>query len=347
MTTLVQNPNICSSDQLEKFQAFNKLIGNTPMLELQYHYNGKPGRIYVKCEYYNLSGSIKDRMALHILQQAYEDGQINKGAPIVEATYGNTGLAFAALGRAFGHPVQIIMPDRYTREWAEHMQSMGAEVKVISQKEGGLLRGIQLAGEMAVRNPNIFLPRQFMNRLNCEAHERTTGPEIWNQLQRFGKVPDAFVAGVGTGGTIMGVGAYLRRNNPNIRLHPLEPFNSPTLSTGYKAGLHRIQGIADGFVPPILQLDKLDEVVQVRGRDAIRMGQKLAKQLGLGVGFSSGANIIGAIQLQQEMGPDSTVVTVLPDSNKKYLNTDLLWEQPFRKEYTTSKVEFLDYFPLC
>ncbi len=344
---LEQNTKITSGNRHVLLRNFRYLIGNTPMLELHYRYRGQPGRIYVKCEYYNLSGSIKDRMALHILQQAYEQELIQPGDTIVEATSGNTGIAFAALGRALGHPVRILMPNWLTRERAELMQSMGAEVSLVSREEGGFIRSIQLAGEMAVEDPHVFLPRQFENRLNCEAHEQTTGPEIWEQLQLLGKTPDAFVAGVGTGGTIMGVGTYLRSQNPQVRLHPLEPAQSPTLSTGCKVGMHRIQGISDDFIPPILQLHKLDTIVQAHDSDAIRMAQKLAHQLGLGVGFSSGANVIGAIHLQQELGRESTVVTVLPDCNKKYLSSDLLWVQPLKKEFVSPYVEFERYRPVA
>jgi cysteine synthase A len=175
-----------------------------------------------------------------------------------------------------------------------------------------------------------------------EVQGKTTGPEIYHQLRGIGKTPDAFVAGVGTGGTIMGVGAYLRSQHPGIRLHPLEPYQSPTLSTGFKVGMHRIQGISDDFMPLILQLGTLDSIVQADDSDAIRMTQKL----GLGVGFTSGANVIGAIQLQQELGPDATVVTVLPDSNKKYLSSDLLWVQPLREEYVSPYVDFTGYHPI-
>lgn len=332
--------------QAAKLQRLDYLIGNTPMLQLRYCYKGQPGRIYVKCEYYNLSGSIKDRMALYILKQAYKRGQISPGDTIVEATSGNSGIAFAAVGRALGHPVRIIMPDWLTRERFGLIRSMGAEVKLVSRKEGGFIRSIQLAGEMALQDARVFLPRQFENKENVQAHEHSTGPEIWHQLRRLGRQPDAFVAGVGTGGTVMGVGNYLRRHNPHIRIHPLEPAESPTLSSGCKVGSHRIQGISDEFVPPIVRLDELHPVVQAHDSDAILMAQKMAAQLGLGVGFSSGANVIGAIRLQQELGPEATVVTVLPDSNKKYLSTDLLWEHPIKDGFTTPEVDFIDFVPL-
>jgi len=176
-----------------------------------------------------------------------------------------------------------------------------------------------------------------------QAHEKTTGPEIWWQLHTNGLAPDAFVAGVGTGGTIMGVGRFLRRQSPSVRLHPLEPAESPTLSTGQKLGRHRIQGISDEFIPPIIDLQELDPVVSVHDGDAILMAQKLASQLGLGVGISSGANLVGALKIQNELGADAVVATVLPDSNKKYLSTDLLHEEPVEDNYLTPDVELTGF----
>src|SRR5690606_34646380 len=193
---------------------------------------------------------------------------------IVEATSGNTGIAFSAIGRALGHPVKIIMPNWLSRERIDIIKSMGAEIVLVSKEEGGFLGSIKMSEEMAERG-GVFLPRQFENRYNCEAHERTTGREIWEQLKSKGLQPDAFVAGVGTGGTVMGVGSYLRSVHPQVRIHPLEPAESPTLSTGYKVGSHRIQGISDEFIPAIVQLDQLDKVVRANDGDAILMAQKL------------------------------------------------------------------------
>jgi cysteine synthase A len=319
------------------------MVGNTPLLEISYRYNGECRKLYVKCEHYNLTGSIKDRMALYILQKAYGQKRIKRGDVIVEATSGNTGIAFSAIGKALGHDVKIIMPNWLSRERIDIIRSLGAEVILIGKEEGGFLGSIKLSEQMARQDENIFLPRQFENLYNCEAHEKTTGREIWMQLQSVDKTPDAFVAGVGTGGTIMGVGNYLKKRNPNIKVHPLEPMESPTLSTGYKVGSHRIQGISDEFIPAIVKLDQLDHVIKASDGDSIIMAQKLSKQLGLAVGISSGANIIGAIQLQNELGSESVVVTVFSDSNKKYLSTDLMKEEPVKHGYYSSDVEFLDY----
>ncbi len=197
--------------------------------------------------------------------------------------------------------------------------------------------------ELAEQKPHIFLPAQFANEANVEAHEKTTGPEIWWQLYFHSIRPDAFVAGVGTGGTIMGVGRFLRQRNPSIKVHPLQPAESPTLSTGHKAGYHRIQGISDEFIPSILELESLDSVVSVHDGDAILMAQKLAAGLGLGVGISSGANFIGALVIQNELGDDTVVTTVFPDDNKKYLSTDLLRDEKTQPDYLSPQVELLSY----
>jgi len=294
-----------------------QMIGNTPMIALWYRFNNGPEQhLFIKCEQYNLTGSIKDRMALYILQKAYEEGNIHAGDYIVEATSGNTGIAFAAIGRALGHKVKIIMPDWMSNERKQLLEAYGAELKLVSRAEGGFVGSIRLAENLA-GTEGVFLPRQFENLYNAEAHERTTGREIGHQLLLLKKKPDAFIAGVGTGGTVMGVGKYLKMLYPRIRIHPLEPAESPTLSTGYKNGNHRIQGISDEFIPEIIDLKSLDNVIKVSDGDAILMAQKLSNKMGLGVGISSGANLLGAIQVQQEIGLDSVVVTVFPDDNKK------------------------------
>jgi len=346
ITTDQTSASLCLHDDLaNKFQHLWHLVGNTPMLQLHYTYKGKPGSIYVKCEHYNLTGSIKDRMALYIMYQAYNHCQIRPSDVIIEATSGNTGIAFSAIGKALGHTVKIIMPNWLSKERTDIIRSMGAEVLLISKEEGGFLGSIKMSEEMAAEG-NVFLPRQFENEYNAEAHERTTMREIWLQLQEEGKKPDAFVAGVGTGGTIMGARDYFRRQDPAIRVHPLEPAESPTLTTGYKVGTHRIQGISDEFIPAIVKLDQLDPVIQANDGDSIIMAQKLSRQLGLAVGISSGANVIGAIKLKEEMGEDAVVVTLLCDSNKKYLSTDLMREEPIQDGYYSTETDFQSYDPI-
>jgi cysteine synthase len=322
------------------------LVGNTPMLCIHYRHQGQTRSIYAKCEHYNLTGSIKDRMALYILQRAYADKKIKPGERILEVSSGNTGISFAAIGRAIGHPVTIIMPDWLSRERIDIIKSLGAEIILISKKQGGFLGGIEMSLDMAANDPNIFLPRQFENKYNVDAHAHTTGPEIWQQLQHVGLTPSAFVAGVGTGGTVMGMNNYFKKQNPLIKVHPLEPAESPTLSTGHKVGSHRIQGISDEFIPAIVKLEELSEIIQVSDGDSILMAQKMAAELGLAVGISSGANIIGAIKAREKLGPEAIVVTVLSDSNKKYLSTDLMQDEPVKAEYRAPGIELLDYTPL-
>jgi cysteine synthase A len=324
-------------------RALRHLVGNTPMLEICYRYKGEVRKLYAKCEYYNLTGSIKDRMALYILQKAYEYEHIKPNDIIVEATSGNTGISLSAIGRALGHDVKIIMPDWLSQERMGIIKSLGAEVVLISKEQGGFKGCIRMCEQMAAMDNRIFLPRQFENNYNAEAHERTTAKEIWMQLQSVNRRPDAFIAGVGTGGTVMGVGRYLKKRNPRIMVHPLEPAESPTLSTGYKCGSHRIQGISDEFIPPILKLNQLNRTIQASDGDAILMAQKLAKQLGLAVGISSGANFLGAIQVQDRMKNDAVVVTVFCDSNKKYLSTDLVKEEPIKEHYYSNNIELLEY----
>lgn len=319
------------------------LVGNTPLLAIDFTYKGRKRVLYAKAENLNMTGSIKDRMALHIVKKAYAKGELKPGALIIEATSGNTGIAIAGVGRALGHPVTIFMPDWMSNERINLILSLGAKIHLVSKEEGGFLGSIEMAEELAKKTEDAFLPRQFSNADNIDAHAQTTGPEIWWQLRFHSLWPDAFVAGVGTGGTIMGAGYFLKQRRPPVTLHPLEPANSPTLSTGHKVGKHRIQGISDEFIPPIVDLEYLDEVVAVDDGDAIVMAQKLAGELGLGVGISSGANFIGALKLSNQMGEDAVVVTVLPDDNKKYLSTDLLKEEPVREDFLSKDVKLLGF----
>ena len=320
-----------------------RIIGNSPLLLINFRYRGEPRIIYAKIEQFNITGSIKDRMALYILQRAYETGQIKPGDTIVEATSGNTGIAMAAIGKALGHNVKIIMPDWMSKERVDIIRSLGASIIHVSKEQGGFLGSIRMTEEIADSEPNIFLPRQFANHANAEAHAATTGPELWWQLDSHDIVPDAFVAGVGTGGTVMGVGKYLKTMNPYVKIHPLEPSESPILTTSCKVGNHRIQGISDEFIPDLIKLDQLDYIITVNDGDAILMAQQLAAKLGLAVGISSGANFIGALKVQNEMGSNANIVTVFPDSNKKYLSTALMCEEPVKDGYLTPDVELIEF----
>ncbi len=335
---LIDDP--CLSSKISELW---RIVGNSPMLAITCKYKGEKRVIYAKSEQFNITGSIKDRMALYILQKAYETGSIKAGDTIVEATSGNTGISFSAIGKALGHKVRIVMPDWMSKERVDIIRSLGAEIIPVSKEEGGFLGSIRLTEQIAANEPNIFLPRQFANEGNAAAHQNTTGKEIWWQLSDNGIIPDAFVAGVGTGGTVMGVGAYLRTMKPDIKIYPLEPAESPTLSTGYRVGTHRIQGISDEFIPALVKLDQLDEVVTVYDGDSIIMAQKLASCLGLAVGISSGANFIGALKIQNRLGSNAVVATTFSDSNKKYLSTDLMRVEPTKDYYLSNDIELLEY----
>ena len=330
----------------DRLWTLRRLVGNTPLLVIACRYRGRLRTVYAKCEQFNLTGSIKDRMALHILERAYRDDRLSPGDTIVEATSGNTGIAFAAIGRALGHPVTIFMPDWMSRERRDLITSFGASIVSVSAEEGGFLGSVRRAEEMAAEDPHVFLPAQFSNHANPDAHETSTGREILEQLALAGRVPDAFVAGVGTGGTVMGVGRCLRARNAAVRVHPVEPAESPTLSTGRKNGRHRIQGISDEFIPAVVKLDELDAIVPAHDGDAIVMAQMLARDLGLGVGISSGANLVAALAIQDDMPDDAVVVTVFPDSNKKYLSTGLLRDEPIRPGYISRETELIGFSAL-
>lgn len=325
----------------EKFDHIAPLIGNTPLLEIRFRYRGSCRRIFAKAEYYNLTGNIKDRVALHILRDAYEKGEIKPDDRIAEATSGNTGIAFSALGKYLGHEVTIFMPDWMSSERINLMKSFGAKVRLVSKEEGGFLGSIRLSEELAAGG-GVFLPRQFSNPENVRAHYLYTAPEIIDQLDALGLKPEGTVAGVGTGGTIMGLAEKFREINPACRAYPLEPLNSPTLSTGYKVGAHRIQGISDEFVPEIVKLDQLDEVVSVDDGDAIVMARMLSEKLGIGVGISSGANFIGCILKQQQLGEDSVFVTTFADDNKKYLSTDYSDDPVIEPNYVSAETQLID-----
>jgi cysteine synthase len=330
-------------DQINKIEQIKSLVGNTPLIEIRFRYKGEERKIYAKSENLNMTGSIKDRMAYTILRKSYETGDLKPGAIIIEATSGNTGISFSAIGKALGHQVVIFMPNWLSAERINLIQSLGAKINLVTKEEGGFLGSIAMAEKLAAETGNSFLPRQFSNEYNILAHFETTGPELWNQLQFRNIKPDAFVAGVGTGGTIMGTGRFLKTMNPNIRLHALEPANSPTLTTGHKVGKHRIQGISDEFIPDIVKLKELDEIVQVDDGDAIIMAQMLATKLGLAVGISSGANFIGALIAQNQIGSTANVATIFSDCNKKYLSTDLMRDEQMKNHFYSKDIELVSF----
>lgn len=340
------NPFSCAGQQWSNLDALAAMVGRTPLVEIRYRSCGRERRVFGKYEQKNMTGSVKDRMALWIIRAAYQRGDLRPGDTIAEATSGNTGISFSAMGRALGHPVRIYMPDWMSRERVMLIQSMGAEVVPVSHEQGGFKGSIAMADDFArseaAAGRRVFLPHQFDNPANIDAHERTTGPEIISQLESEGLRADAFVAGVGTGGTVMGVGRALRARWPGTRVHPLEPANSPTLRTGNKVGAHRIQGISDEFIPSIVALPELNDIIDVWDGDAILATQRLGK-VGLAVGISSGANFLGANKLLDELGDDAIVATVLCDSNKKYLSTDLYRNEPVRDGYASPNIEILGW----
>ena len=323
----------------ERLESLWNVVGDTPLLQIHCRFRGFERCVYVKYEAGSITGSIKDRMALHILESAYERREIARGDEIVEASSGNTGIAFAAIGRALGHPVRIYMPDWMSRERRLVIESLGATIVSVSAEQGGFLGSIALADEYAAANAHAFRPQQFDNRANVEAHRRTTGPELLAQVRSLGLTPTAFVAGVGTGGTVVGVGEYLREQLGAVAVHPAEPANSPTLRTGSKKGSHRVQGVSDDFIPSIVDLAEWDPVVDVWDGDAILMAQRLARELGLAVGISSGLNFLGALEVAHEQGSRAVVATVFSDDNKKYLSTDLCREEPVLDHYRTPEVD--------
>ncbi|MCC7170209.1 MAG: PLP-dependent cysteine synthase family protein [Planctomycetes bacterium] len=316
------------------------MIGGTPLIELRVRWRGKRRRVFAKAESLNMTGSIKDRMAAHILGVAFERGELRPRDEIVEASSGNTAIAFAAIGRALGHPMRIFMPDWMSAERVKILGAFGATLCPVSRAQGGFVGSIERAASYAGAAPGRFAPRQFENSANVDAHRFFTGAEIVSQLRAAGVEPDVFVAGVGTGGTVMGVGATLRAAFPRVRIHPLEPAESPVLTLGHHCGQHRIQGISDEFVPSIVDLTALDAIVAAGDGDSIRMAQRLARECGLGVGISSGANVVGALKLLERADDDAVAVTVFADSHKKYLSTALFADEPIRDGDVTSDVVF-------
>ena len=313
------------------------LVGNTPMIKINYEYNGKNKYVYTKLEYYNLTGSIKDRVAQYIVKNALKTGKLKEGTPIIEATSGNTGIALSAIGAKIKCPVYIFMPDWASKERIELMKMYGANVILVSKKDGGFIKCVDLAIKMSKAN-GAFLANQFENKDNYLAHYETTGKEIIDEVpEEIG----AFISGVGTGGTLMGTGTRIKEKYPNSKIVAIEPENMPIISKGKKIANHKIEGIGDDFVPALLDKTKIDNIYLINDDDAINMSKKLAKELGLGAGISAGANFIGSVLQNDISNKPST--TVFADDNKKYLSTDLFKEIEIKKEYISAKVHLLNY----
>ena len=311
----------------------SKLIGNTPMIKIKYRYENREGYAYARLEYYNYTGSIKDRLAYYIIKKSKEEKILKENQAIVETTSGNTGISFASLGAYFSHPVHIFMPDWVSEERIKIMRLYGAHVYLVSKEEGGFKEAIKRSEDFASKI-NGFLPRQFENSLNIETHYLTTAKEILNKVKEI----DTFVSGIGTGGTLMGVAKKLKEYNKNIKIVALEPDKMPLLSGGDIIGEHKIEGIGDQFIPKLVDFNLIDKVISINNLDAINMSRILARKLGLGVGISSGANFLASV-----LSGGKSVVTVFPDDLKKYLSTDLSKDIDNNKELLSNKIELLGF----
>ena len=303
------------------YRKITDLIGGTPLLELTNYEkaNELNAKIYAKLEYFNPAGSVKDRIAKAMLDDAEEKGLLKPGAVIIEPTSGNTGIGLASVAASRGYKVILTMPETMSVERRNLLKAYGAEL-VLTEGAKGMPGAIAKAKELAEQTPNSYIPSQFTNPANPAVHLKTTGPEIWADTD--GKV-DIFVAGVGTGGTLSGVGAYLKSQNPNVKVVAVEPASSPVLSGG-KAGPHKIQGIGAGFVPDTLNTDIYDEILPVQNEDAFTTGRALARSEGVLVGISSGAAVFAAAQLaKRPENAGKVIVALLPDTGERYLSTPM------------------------
>ena len=304
------------------YTSADQLIGHTPLLELTHIEEGLGAKILAKLEYFNPAGSVKDRVAKAMLDDAEQSGKLKAGSVIIEPTSGNTGIGLASVAAARGYRIIIVMPETMSVERRQIMKAYGAEL-VLTEGAKGMKGAIEKADELAKEIPNSFIPGQFVNPANPAAHKATTGPEIWEDTD--GKV-DIFVSGVGTGGTITGVGEYLKSKNPNVKIIAVEPASSPVLSKG-TAGAHKIQGIGAGFVPDTLNTKIYDEVIAVENEAAFEAGREIGKKEGVLVGISSGAALWAAKELaKRPENKGKTIVALLPDTGDRYLSTALFAE---------------------
>ena len=306
------------------YTSADQLIGRTPLLELTHleQEYGLKAKLYAKLEYFNPAGSVKDRVAKMMLDDAEKEGKLTKDSVIIEPTSGNTDIGLASVAAARGYRIIIVMPDTMSVERRQLMKAYGAEL-VLSEGAKGMKGAIAKANELAEEIPNSFIPGQFVNPSNPKAHYETTGPEIWEDTE--GKV-DYFVAGVGTGGTVTGVGKYLKEKNPAVKVVAVEPATSAVLSTGV-AGAHKIQGIGAGFVPEILDTTIYDEIIPVANEDAFAFGKKIGTSEGVLVGISSGAAVWAALEVAKRPENEGrNIVVLLPDTGDRYLSTPLFAE---------------------
>lgn len=303
------------------YNSVTELIGGTPLLKANrfIEVNNLEANIFVKLEYFNPAGSVKDRIAKAMIEKAEADGLLNKNSVIIEPTSGNTGIGLASFAAARGYRAILTMPETMSVERRNLLKAYGAEI-VLTDGSKGMKGAIAKAEELAETTPNAFIPSQFTNPANPAAHKATTGPEIWNDLD--GKV-DIFLAGVGTGGTLTGVGEYLKEQNPDVKVFAIEPASSPVLSKG-TAGPHKIQGIGAGFIPEILNTNIYDEVLPIENDDAFKYGRQFSQVEGILIGISAGAALAAAVQIAQKPeNKGKNIVVLLPDTGDRYLSTDL------------------------
>lgn len=309
---------------MKVYEKLTDLIGGTPLLELKNYEEKKKlsAKVLAKLEYFNPAGSVKDRIAKAMIEDAEEKGKLKPGSVIIEPTSGNTGIGLASVAAARGYKIILTMPETMSVERRNLLKAYGAEL-VLTDGAKGMKGAIEKANEIAAETPGSFIPGQFVNPANPEAHIKTTGPEIWNDTD--GTV-DIFVAGVGTGGTLSGVGKYLKSKNPNVKIVAVEPAGSPVLSKG-TPGPHKIQGIGAGFVPETLDTDIYDEIIAVENEDAFKTGKAIAREEGVLVGISSGAAVYAATVLaEREENKGKTIVALLPDTGDRYLSTPMFSE---------------------
>lgn len=314
-----------------------KLLGNTPMIKINCLYEGKEKSIYVKLEWYNFSGSIKDRVAYYIIKTAKERGELKDRQPIVEATSGNMGISLAAIGGALGHTVHIFMPDWMSSERKQILKNYGAVLHEVSKEEGGFVGAIKQADKLA-REIEGYRSNQFSNPDNVKAHYESTSKEIIKQMGEI-KI-DGFVSGIGTGGTLMGVSKALKEYYKDMKTYAFEPDTLSVILHGAREGEHKIAGIGDEFIPKIVDREEIDKIILINDNDAINMARILAKKLGLGVGISSGANFLASVLLSDE---GKNIVTVFPDDNKKYLSTDLGLPIDDNSKLISNNIELLNF----
>lgn len=291
----------------------DKLIGNTPMIKIKLKYQENTINVFAKLEYYNYTGSIKDRLANYIIKDGYKNNTLKKNMPIIEATSGNTGISFAALGAFYNHPVHIYIPDFVSKERVKIMKLYGANVHLISGN--GFQTAIKEADKLA-KKINGFRPNQFNNTKNIEVHYKTTGKEIIKKINNI----DVFVSGIGTGGTLMGIAKRIKKHNKKTKIIAIQPKQLPILTNPNCIGKHQIEGIGDDFIPELVDLNLINDIITIDDEDAINMSRILAKNFGLGVGISSGANLIGSALAGKN---NDNIVTIFADDLKKYLTTNL------------------------